>query len=187
MRKIGLKIQERVFVTADLHLFHNNMLKWESMPYRNIFTNTHEMHQKMIENWNSVVNDNDIVYILGDICFRNGKYAIDILKQLKGRKRLILGNHDKYNEIKKIEHLFEFVDFYETINYHYKDEYHHIIMFHYPISNWDRKHYKSIHVFGHTHGNYENGGRSIDVGLDTEIAKFFPVLLDDVIDLMDNE
>lgn len=186
IRKLGLKINERVYVTSDLHLFHKNMLNWD-MPYRNIFSNIHEMHEKIISNWNSIISEKDIVYILGDVCMRNGKLAVNILERLKGRKRLIIGNHDKYKELKKFYDQFEFVDFYEEINYLYNDKYYHIIMFHYPIMQWNRKHYGSILCYGHTHSNKQIiTNRSIDVGLDTEIAKFYPVLLDDVINLMEN-
>jgi calcineurin-like phosphoesterase family protein len=37
------------------------------------------------------VNDEDIVYHLGDVYFNQGSTA---LSKLKGRKRLVLGNHD---------------------------------------------------------------------------------------------
>ena len=52
------------------------------------------MHEVMIERWNSVVSNNDIVYHLGDFCF--GKHNISIAAKLNGKKRLILGNHDNY-------------------------------------------------------------------------------------------
>ena len=49
------------------------------------------MDSAIIQNWNKVVSDQDIVYHLGDVYFKNPE---NVLPYLKGRKRLILGNHD---------------------------------------------------------------------------------------------
>jgi calcineurin-like phosphoesterase family protein len=51
----------------------------------------YEMDEHMVDRWNKTVKDEDIVYHLGDVYFDNGH---TVLPRLKGRKRLILGNHD---------------------------------------------------------------------------------------------
>ena len=51
------------------------------------------MNKSLIAKWNSHVNGNDTVYIVGDLFFRcNDDEAI--LKHLRGKKRLIVGNHE---------------------------------------------------------------------------------------------
>ena len=51
------------YFISDLHLGHKNVLKFDNRPFINI-----EEHDKtIIDNWNSKVNDNDDVYVLGDI------------------------------------------------------------------------------------------------------------------------
>lgn len=57
------------------------------------FTSVEEMDEHMVDCWNSVVKDDDIVYHLGDV-YMNGNRGTTILPRLKGRKRLVLGNHD---------------------------------------------------------------------------------------------
>lgn len=53
------------------------------------------MDETLVDNWNSLVNDEDIVYHLGDVYMGNRDgYVQTLLSRLKGRKRLILGNHD---------------------------------------------------------------------------------------------
>ena len=53
-----------------------------------------EMNRKLIQNYNAVVNKNDIVYILGDICHHMEADAVNkIISRLKGKKYLIVGNH----------------------------------------------------------------------------------------------
>lgn len=78
------------FVIADPHFGHENAIKWRPQ-----FSSVHEMNNHIIENWNRVVlKDDDIVWILGDVCWT--KESFDILYQLKGRKKIILGNHDTF-------------------------------------------------------------------------------------------
>jgi len=55
------------------------------------FSDVHDMNETMVQNWNKIVTDTDIVYHLGDVYFGKGH---EVLSRLKGRKRLILGNHD---------------------------------------------------------------------------------------------
>ena len=52
------------------------------------------MNEKIIENWNKTVRDEDIVYHLGDVYFAKTRTS-NFNHRLKGRKRLILGNHDE--------------------------------------------------------------------------------------------
>lgn len=85
---------KKIFVTSDTHFNHLNMLKFETSTRGKTFKDVHEMNEVIIHNWNSVVSDEDIVYHLGDVYFGSSKEASEILSRLKGRKRLILGNHD---------------------------------------------------------------------------------------------
>lgn len=89
-------IHEKWFI-SDTHFFHANILKFvdkDGKPIRP-FTSVEEMHETMVANWNSVVRDNDYVYHLGDVTFNYGKEFNTLMSRLRGRKRLILGNHDK--------------------------------------------------------------------------------------------
>ena len=52
------------------------------------------MDKALIENWNSVVGKNDIVFDLGDFAFAPNWRWKEILSQLNGKHHLILGNHE---------------------------------------------------------------------------------------------
>lgn len=80
------------FFTSDTHFGHKKILEYEKDARP--FSSVEEMNETLISNWNSVVHDSDIVWHLGDFCF--GKSNMEIAKRLKGKKRLILGNHDTY-------------------------------------------------------------------------------------------
>lgn len=80
-------MSREIFVISDTHFQHENIIKYCNRPFNSV----EEMNDTMIKNWNSVVRDQDIVYHLGDVYM--GKRP-EFLRNLKGRKRLILGNHD---------------------------------------------------------------------------------------------
>lgn len=83
-----------IWIISDTHFGHANMLRFKDAddnPVRPNFDSADHMDEHMIEQWNSVVRDDDIVYHLGDVYFDHGYKS---LVKLKGRKRLILGNHD---------------------------------------------------------------------------------------------
>ena len=77
----------QVFLTADLHFNHTNIITSENRP----FLNKEEMNLTLIDNWNKTVGKFDHVYVLGDFAFGSCE---EILKQLKGFKILVMGNHD---------------------------------------------------------------------------------------------
>ena len=82
-----------IFVISDTHFGHKNILTFKDEDDNLIrpFADVDEMDALMIENWNKTVKDTDIVYHLGDVYFDKGH---QVLPFLKGRKRLVLGNHD---------------------------------------------------------------------------------------------
>lgn len=74
---------------ADTHLGHDNIRRMSNRP----FDTVEEMDKTIINNWNSRVTDHDDIYILGDFSYKC-EDPISYLEQLKGRKHLIIGNHD---------------------------------------------------------------------------------------------
>lgn len=91
-----MSVHDKWFI-SDTHFFHANILKFVDAAGNKIrpFTSLEEMHEILIENWNSVVKDNDYVYHLGDVTFRYDGAFNALMHRLKGKKRLIIGNHDK--------------------------------------------------------------------------------------------
>ena len=79
------------FYISDLHLGHDNIIKLCDRP----FANVEEMNETLIRNWNSKVTNADTVYIIGDLFFRCATNPKVMLSRLKGKKHLIVGNHDK--------------------------------------------------------------------------------------------
>lgn len=79
---------------SDLHLGHEKLIR----NLRHMDPKEHD--QMIIDNWNSTITKRDIVYILGDLAMEKIDPLIKILPELKGRKVVIPGNHDKLNTTK---------------------------------------------------------------------------------------
>jgi calcineurin-like phosphoesterase family protein len=82
-----------VWFTSDTHLGHKNILEYEkeARPFETV----EEMNEALISNWNDTVRPKDIIWHLGDFAF--GRSNVELAGRLNGRKRLIMGNHDVYN------------------------------------------------------------------------------------------
>ena len=128
------------FYISDLHIGHQSILHLDNRP----FATVEEMKNKIIENWNMVVDNKDYVYVLGDMFWNNNDIA-EVMPQLNGTKFLIKGNHDRINsEHKKY---FEWIKDYAEI----KDNQDHVVLFHYPIAHWKNADYGYVHLYGHIH------------------------------------
>lgn len=77
-----------IYFTSDQHFGHNNIITYCNRPYSSI----EEMNEGLINNFNSIVNKDDITYHLGDFCL--SKKYINLISQLNGTHHLITGNHD---------------------------------------------------------------------------------------------
>ena len=78
------------FFIADTHFGHDAIMRYESRPFKNV----EEQDALLIENWNRVVSDEDTVFLVGDFTAYGEEKSKDILSALKGKKVLVMGNHD---------------------------------------------------------------------------------------------
>lgn len=164
-----------IYFTSDTHFSHANAIKFDSRPFKDV----KEMNQAMIDNWNSVVNHEDTVYHLGDFGFGKRSRLEYIFACLNGTKHLILGNHDKHNDVHKFA--WDSVNDYLEIN-HRKTK---MVLFHYPIGSWNKLARGAMHLHGHSHGNYSRtGGRMLDVGVN--MNNYYPISIDGVYNKLEN-
>jgi calcineurin-like phosphoesterase family protein len=81
-----------IYFTADTHFNHSNIINHCGRPFNNV----DQMNDKLIQNWNSCINNDDEIYVLGDFMFKgNGTEANNLLKRLNGIKYFIKGNHNQ--------------------------------------------------------------------------------------------
>lgn len=77
-----------IYFIADTHFSEKNIMLYENRPFENV----QEMNREIVNRWNMVVEQEDQVYVLGD--FGATGQEPKLLRQLKGKKFLVKGNHD---------------------------------------------------------------------------------------------
>ena len=169
-----------IYYTSDLHLGHKRILDFEVSS----FSSLEDRQDLLIANWNMTVTSEDIVYILGDLFYGKKLDYKYILTSLNGKKVLIKGNHDQWIEREpELESLFEGIYDYKVI----LDDNRKVVLFHYPIADWNHKHYNSYHLYGHVHSRKSESTEFMDkqenaFNVCTEVNNFRPVLLDTLIE-----
>jgi len=129
---------------SDLHLNHNNILKYDKRPFKTL----EEQNSYFIKKWNEVVDDEDDVYILGDIGFGSSEALVPLYQSLKGHKHLIIGNHDrKLLKNIRLRNVFETVEEKKVMVIDSTR----ITLNHEPITHYDCQFYGGEMYYGHVH------------------------------------
>lgn len=122
---------------ADYHFGHETC----ATKFRG-FKNAFEMNEHIVNEHNKIVRKKDLTYILGDITMETDKWYF-YLDQMNGRKKVILGNHDK---MKNIPELLKYVEEVGAI-VKYKD----IFLTHVPVHPQELEYRVSKNIHGHLH------------------------------------
>lgn len=77
--------------TSDTHFGHARINELADRP----FSSVEEMNRAILERWNDVVRPADEVWHLGDVALGKIGDSLALVARLHGRKRLIIGNHDR--------------------------------------------------------------------------------------------
>lgn len=156
-----------VFLTSDCHFEHLNSIPYCNRPFRDL----DDMRKYLIYRWNSVVSEEDTVYVLGDFIMGSPKNIHKILPELNGHIILVRGNHDTDNKVKIYQE--DYSDKIEVRDLAYikdgKDTY---ICSHYPmfVGEWNNSRKNKLYVLsGHSHikdSFYNNIPLNYHVGVD---------------------
>lgn len=189
-----------IYFTSDDHFGHENIIGYCKRPYKN----AKEMGKALIYEWNSVIGQEDKIYQLGDFTLGDEHAARDYFHRLNGQI-FVLGNpwhHDSrwlpavnqmntsgkmaktglapfYSATHNLVTILPPIHVLEFPEYGTGGHSQALVLCHYPLAVWDRKHYGAWHLFGHSHGQHQNGGFSFDVGVDCN--QYRPVSLGGVV------
>lgn len=158
--------------TSDTHFLHANILKFIDDQGHRIrkFNGLEEMHEYIIQRWNSVVKPHDYVYHLGDVTFQYNHLFNNIMSRLNGKKRLIVGNHDKIWNV-NLQRWFEKAELWKGFKEH------NFTATHIP-ARLDGLRDGAFNVHGHTHQNFMEDPRYINVCV--EVRDYTPVNIDQI-------
>lgn len=157
-----------IYLIADTHFGDPDIIKVCDRPFKD----TKEMDDMIVSNWNDVVNENDTVYLLGDV----GK--LNRVHELNGIINLVKGNHDNQTiESYKVNGINMVYDLPIVLKEFF-------ILSHEPIS-YIQPNGVFANIFGHVHNSphittYSNRHYCVSV----ERINYKPISLDDVIETM---
>lgn len=165
-----------IWFTSDLHLNHSKIIEYCNRP----FSNVEEMNEMLINNWNSVVKPEDIVFCLGDIALGGSGAWNTLIPRLNGKIHLILGNHDIRNWRESYKKLFESVSEQLTVEIDKKT----FILTHFPLlcyhGTWETE-MNVINLIGHVHTlKANNSGKDFE-----RLQYLFPTQYDVGVDFND--
>lgn len=140
------------YYISDLHLFHEAAIKFDNRPFHSL----QEMHEAIVNNWNSKITNGDTIYILGDVSMRGkNEDLIALVATLKGKKILVKGNHDDVSDYRYQQLFYEICE-YKEIQDSFDGNNYNLVLCHYPIFSWKKMGRGTILLYGHTHNSAED-------------------------------
>ena len=173
----------KTYVISDLHLSHvnaYNFLRDDGTKMRPWAKDWQEGDERIIAAWNSTVNPEDKVYVLGDVAIP--RKGLKLLSRMNGKKKeLVFGNHDIFRDKDYTEH------FNRLHGMLKKDVF---ILTHYPIHpdsipSWcvanihGHIHYKVVKKWNHEKQAFERDERYINVSIE-QLPDLKPIDLEDI-------
>lgn len=166
-----------IWFTSDHHFFHANILKFtgdDGKLIRPEFSCEEEMNEVMAQRWNDAIKPQDHVYHLGDVTFRYDRPFTALMHRLNGRKRLVVGNHDKLKSR-------GFLDHFEKVMLWRGFKAHNFTCTHMPI-RLDSLRDGKFNVHGHIHQRVMADPHYINISV--EQTDYRPVHLDELCDMI---
>lgn len=176
------------YYISDLHIGDKKIFELCNRPFKSL----EEYENYLIKSWNSKVTENDDVYVLGDLANGSPKAVKEFFSKVRGRKHLILGNHDE-NYVTEYSSTNSFVSI-QRLRY-IDDNGRKVCVCHYPLMDWFSGNELIYHVYGHIHNkNASNNGymyQQIEdyysdkpaFNASVDVTNFEPVTLDELITL----
>jgi len=159
---------QSIYFISDLHLGHKNIMSFGQREHDNLT----DMHKAIMQAWNKKVKkQRDIVWVLGDVCM--DIKCMHWLNALNGTKRLILGNHDKFD-------YGVYAKYFEKV-YHFYKGYKGIVLTHIPIhpNELINRSWK-WNVHGHIHDPKKDIDDPRYLNVNMDIVGYTPLRLDEV-------
>ena len=167
----------KIYFMGDLHYGHSNVIKYDNRP----FSNVEDMNKYIIEELQSKLKPEDMVFDLGDMFWNTPVDKIkEILESIPCKNIYkIVGNHDKYGlyyDQAPLKDYFKIICDLLDIHIEHNGVDYMITLSHYPIVSWNHKSHGGISIHAHCHGNIDSYNDSVydlrvDAGYGSNLAK----------------
>jgi calcineurin-like phosphoesterase family protein len=193
--KIKLNRHQKLWFTSDTHYNHSNIVsattQWTDPVTCREFTSLEQMNTTLVNNINEKVEQDDILFHLGDWSFGGFEQIQKFRNQIVCKNvHIITGNHDHHIERNKdnIQSIFSSVNKYLNLDVSWDAGKQRFALMHFPIASWDNMARGAIHLHGHVHfeSNVRIGvGKMMDVGVDGN--NLYPIEMNEVLRLMETQ
>ena len=164
---------ENIYVGSDLHLSHNNIIKYCDRP----FTNADSMNDKLTSNFVNALTSKDLLIIVGDLSMKVPDGSNWFLDKLSCEVIIVAGNHDIHRGTGEVGS-FNTLLTCSLLELSLPDG-RTLIFSHYPISEKFLP-VNSINIHGHIHNNKlypELGSGKQHRNVSVEMINYTPVKL----------
>lgn len=169
-----------IYFTSDTHFNHDRDFIYVPRGFSSI----KEADDTIINNWCSLVSNDDDIYVLGDFFLGTDfDYIDNVLHKLTGKIHLIIGNHDTNAKLKFYANYNNIVEITYATIIKYKNKI--FYLSHYPTIVADafiQNKQPMYNLFGHTHSKdlyYNNNPYLYNVALDAHDN--YPISIDTII------
>lgn len=195
--KLILNKGQRLWFTSDTHYNHANICsattKWTDPVTCREFKTLEHMNAHLVGNINECVEQDDILFHLGDWSFGGFEQIQKFRDQIVCKNiHIVTGNHDHHieNNRENCQSLFSSVNKYVELNVKWnvgtnlQNEATFVLM-HFPIASWNNMARGAIHLHGHVHFEPRlrvQAGKMMDVGVDGNAL--YPIEMSTVLSMM---
>lgn len=169
-----------IYVTSDLHFCHDREFLYKPRGFDNVY----DMNKTIVQNWNSIVQPEDDVYLLGDIMLNDNELGRKLLCDLKGNIHIVIGNHDTDARVEIYNNCWNVVEIAYALRLKYRK--HTFFLSHFPCmtANLEKESLRqcTCNLYGHTHQKtnfYQDIPFMYHVGVDSHNCT--PVSMDQVL------
>jgi calcineurin-like phosphoesterase family protein len=173
-----------IYVTADLHLCHDKEFMYGPRGFNSI----QEHDKEVIKRINSTTEQEDTLYVLGDVMLNDNELAMEYLSQIHCKLIFLFGNHDTLTRQKLLSDKYETVGYATMLKYKKYSFY----LSHYPTltSNYDDKalYQRTINLCGHTHtqDKFADMDKGYIYHTELDAHNCYPVSIDQIIEDLKN-
>lgn len=177
-----------IYLSSDLHFCHNKDFIYKPRGYEDI--DEHDID--IIKRFNSIVTEEDDVYLLGDYMLTDNEKGMKYINQLKGHLHFLLGNHDTSarKELLQSKPCSTMEGYATVIKYKGWSFY----LSHYPTitSNYDEKaplKRRVINLCGHTHtkNRWCDWDKGLIYHVELDAHDCYPVSIEKIINDLTNK
>lgn len=176
-----------IWISSDLHLGHTKILQHEDRPWSDI--DCHD--QGLAENFCDTMNPGDHLWLLGDVAWHIDPLVKFMTHMQKHgvTSHLVRGNHDDRAAWKwkagsaslgfQTKHEACFKVFKIAPQDELSGGKVEVYLSHYAHRVWRNSSHGALHLYGHSHGNLPEMGRSMDVGI--MCSEWRPLAMDEIV------